>query len=1079
MQKTFNYLLIFTFLFCFIYSASFSQEADSISSKFPLKKKYFLHSFDSVKTLIPVQIINEINFAKQTPDRLNKQGMILRGISLSTNTDLTINSAFRLDLSGKLSDNIDVIASLTDQNTPIQPQGNTQSLREIDNVFISIKSPSFKTTFGDLYYSNTIADGISINRKVQGGIFEYQEQSDKTKVVGIVAANRGLFHSNIITPIEGVQGPYKLYGKNNSKYIIVIAGSEKIYLDGAIIKRGEQNDYIIDYSTGEIIFTSKKLITNYSRIVIDFEYSERNYFRSLYGIGFESSLSNNLNINTSYHREEDDVNSTTDFILTDEDKVLLSTSNDSLIGKSGIYIVGIDSLTGLGKGDYVKIDTLIEKKNFTYYLFLQRSKESIFTIRFTFLGKLQGDYDKISSLEYRFVGIKKGSYLPIILIPKPSKNEIISIQSKYKLNETSDLSVSYQGTRFNENTFGNPNGIEGGNILFNGKTENNNLGIGKYELGKISFLFSGKYKGKNFAEIDRTEDPDYSRKWNLLQEKSNSTSNEISVFYFPIESLKVGIQKGLNRFTSDKFGDYSNYSFNFNKSSIAQITFNRNSINAQERNSFLKSEREDLLLKKEYEYFIPSLLFQHEKNRITQFGNDSLNLGSYYFHKYTPEINIKLSANTTTTISHEYQLDNRSQKGIFEKYSTNNRSQLNLIYSNQHNRFELNSSYRTLNYENNFENHPSDQKLLFYRVQSRVKPVLGIDLDFYGENTQQQGAKYEKRFIEVQRGEGKYRWIDGNKNGSIDFDDERDFEPTRFDGNFNLLILPTENYETINSSKFSWKSKFSLNELLPVLNMAESILKKYSYDLLLRVERKGNNTSLSNYFTSPSLTTRNVLHSNLFAQQQFYFQENNREFNLRYRHLYREGLTSFLGTNEIAFLNEHTVRAQVQLIKEIGFSFEFLKKSDRTIYLILNDKNRMINLQNIISDISYRPEQDIEVGIKMEFGEGIDNLIVNNKTEGITNLQSLRIVSKLFNSGQLRFEFTREEGTINSNVNNYLNDFHLLQGKQIGKTYLLNISADTRLESNLIFSLYYIGRYNSTYSNSTIHTAKMEMRLLF
>ena len=59
---------------------------------------------------------------------IQKNGTILRGFTVGTNKDFTVNSGLRLQLSGRLSDDIEIVAALTDENTPIQPEGNTETL---------------------------------------------------------------------------------------------------------------------------------------------------------------------------------------------------------------------------------------------------------------------------------------------------------------------------------------------------------------------------------------------------------------------------------------------------------------------------------------------------------------------------------------------------------------------------------------------------------------------------------------------------------------------------------------------------------------------------------------------------------------------------------------------------------------------------------------------------------------------------------------------------------------------------------------------------------------------------------------
>ena len=172
-----------------------------------------------------------------------------------------------------------------------------------------------------------------------------------------VAVAKGQFISQNIEPIEGVAGPYRLTGPRNERFIVIMANSEKVYLDGELLERGFNLDYTIDYNTAEVTFTNRVLITRFSRIRIDFEYAVQNYARTI--IQADQSFSSKK-WNASFHlyQEKDSKNNSLLFELNDADKALLASVGDSLENAFSETAVSVEEFTP-NQILYTRKDTIV------------------------------------------------------------------------------------------------------------------------------------------------------------------------------------------------------------------------------------------------------------------------------------------------------------------------------------------------------------------------------------------------------------------------------------------------------------------------------------------------------------------------------------------------------------------------------------------------------------------------------------------------------------------------------------------------------------------------------------------------
>ena len=81
--------------------------------------------------------------------QLEVSGSQTFGISVGSGRGITPNQELRVNVEGKASSNIGVLAMLSDQDLPIQPEGTTENIQDIDQKLIRITHPNMRGTLGD------------------------------------------------------------------------------------------------------------------------------------------------------------------------------------------------------------------------------------------------------------------------------------------------------------------------------------------------------------------------------------------------------------------------------------------------------------------------------------------------------------------------------------------------------------------------------------------------------------------------------------------------------------------------------------------------------------------------------------------------------------------------------------------------------------------------------------------------------------------------------------------------------------------------------------------------------------------
>ena len=262
-------------------------------------------------------------------DGLTTQGSISRGIVVGNNQNSVLNSELDLRITGKLSEKVSLRASIQDANIPLQESGYSQRLDEFDQVFIELFSDNWKIRAGDVDLVNDNSFFGRFSKRVQGLSInaKLNHPESATNLFAAGALVRGQFNSTQFIAQEGNQGPYKLTGPNDELYVLIVSGSETVYVNGVDLERGENSDYIINYNAGEIIFNPTFPITSEMRVTVDYQFSER-YYSRLVVYGGANYTSDKLKIGASIYSESDSKNSPLSQNLSPEQVEILSEAGD-------------------------------------------------------------------------------------------------------------------------------------------------------------------------------------------------------------------------------------------------------------------------------------------------------------------------------------------------------------------------------------------------------------------------------------------------------------------------------------------------------------------------------------------------------------------------------------------------------------------------------------------------------------------------------------------------------------------------------------------------------------------------------
>lgn len=348
-------------------------------------------------------------------------------VSSGNRREMTVDQNLRLTIMGQLTDDIAVRAFLSDDNLPVIPEGNTEELRDVDKVLVEMRASNWSATLGDFVAQRKGSTFGNYRRKLQG--FSLDAHPGSLDLEVLAGSPKGLYRTLQIRGQEANQGPYFLAGSGGGANLFLVAGSERVFLNGQLLKRGADADYIIDYVRGSVTFTYRRLITAESTIVIEYEQGEGPYGRTVVGAGggarFEiPGLDVPGNFYARIIKEKDDPQRLRTGELDPADEAILAAAGDDplLAVASGVFA------TTAGDGLY---DETVEGGK-TIYVY--NANGGGFNLSLFHVGTENGDYvlDFLTETGQKvFVhrGQGNGNYLIGRPLDRPQMQSIATLKS--------------------------------------------------------------------------------------------------------------------------------------------------------------------------------------------------------------------------------------------------------------------------------------------------------------------------------------------------------------------------------------------------------------------------------------------------------------------------------------------------------------------------------------------------------------------------------------------------------------------------------------------------------------------------
>lgn len=1010
-------------------------------------------------------------------DGLTTSGSISRGVTIGNNQNSVLNSELDLQISGKLSDKVSLRASIQDANIPLQESGYSQRLDEFDQVFIELFSDDWNIRAGDIDLVNTNSYFANFSKRVQG-LLVNANISNKTSVFASGALVRGQFTTTQFTAQEGNQGPYKLRGPNNELFILIVSGSETVYVNGVPLERGENRDYIIDYNAGEIIFNSTYPITSEMRITVDYQFSERNYSRFTV-FGGSSYKTEKLKLNISVYSESDAKNQPLQQNLSAEQTQTLADAGDN----NNLMVASSATEEAFSENRILYRKEIIGGEEI--FVFSQNPEDELFSVRFTLVGANQGNYilsnDNAVTNIFEYIppigGVPQGNYEPITQLVAPERLQIAILNGHYQPTENTNVFFELAGSKNDLNLFSNID--DNDNDGFAGKFRVNQRLIKSDSLWNLTALVDTDFIQKNFRTIQRLYRAEFSRDWNLEDDRDDQGNFIIGNQLLLTSGLQLSHSK---KGTATYNFEYLDYANNFNGSrhnlttnlkfgdfsmfSNSSYLNNESTIN---RSTFLRSFNR-VVYGKDNKWTGVKLSIEDNEQRVIE--TDSLTPLSQKFSAYEAFIGIGDSTKVFTEVGYIKRINDSLRNNFVERVNTSNTYYLkSRLIQNKNTNLQVFINYRDLKAD---DNSSEDEQSLNSRLNYNQKFFNNLIL--WNTNFETNSGTLPQQdftYVEVEAGQGAYTWIDYNENGIQELNE---FEIAQFtdQGNYIRVLLPNQVFVRTHQNRLS--QSVTINPILWVKSKNKT--KKFfshfynqtSFLIDRKVRRDGNNFNLNPFKEDED----NQLALNNSIRNVLFYNRGKQSYTTSYtfltntsRNLLSIGFQENKQTNhQFNFNHKFATNWLANALTSFGIEESFSEN--------FTNRNFNISEERFQPKISYLFSENAQFDIFYQYTSkentigSLESLKQNNYGLSFTYNKAAKIAL----TGEFNFFQNDYEGNPNTPV-----AYQMLEGLQPGKNFTWSLLAQKKLTKFLDLNLNYFGRKTET--SKVIHTGTIQLKAYF